>query len=264
MYNHTFPRYRMKYLCIDIGNTRTKAALFSPDGKPGPLWICENEALSQKLTNWLEDLEKDSELTVGWISTAKETVSEDWAVWKKFAPKPRIEAIRPTDEKLPIGMQYKTPETLGADRLIAAIAACSYFPDKPVMVVDAGTAITYDCVDAAGNYLGGGISPGVGMRFRALHEFTARLPLVEVSDTFPEIGASTEESIRLGAQGGAVAEVQGMIQRYETRLGKELKVFLTGGDAQIFEKHLKNPNFARFHLLLEGILSTLKYRQAQL
>ena len=254
----------MKYLCIDIGNTRTKAAVFDRHGKAGEMLVCENKALQDKLSDWLQEIPANTPLTVGWISTAKETVSEDWPVWKKFAQKPRIEAIRPTDERLPIGMKYKTPETLGADRLIAAIAACSYFPNKPVMVVDAGTAITYDCVDAAGNFLGGGISPGVGMRFRALHQFTARLPLVELAETFPEIGASTEESIRTGAQGGAVAEVQGVIHRYSEKLGSELKVFLTGGDAQVFEKHVKKPNFARFHLLLEGIFITLKYRQAHL
>lgn len=254
----------MKYLCIDIGNTRTKAALFDQHGEAGPLLMCENEALQQKLADWLQGLDQDSKLTVGWISTAKETVSGDWEIWKKFHQKPRIEAIRPTDKLLPIGMKYKTPETLGADRLIAAIGACSYFPNKPVMVVDAGTAITYDCVDAEGIYLGGGISPGVGMRFRALHDYTARLPLVETSGVFPAIGASTEESIRVGAQGGAITEVQGMIRRYSELLGEDLEIFLTGGDAQIFEKHLKKPNFARFHLLLEGILITLKYRQAHL
>jgi type III pantothenate kinase len=254
----------MNYLCIDIGNTRTKAALFDKQGNPGPLWICDNNALASSLEAWLKPLDPSVALVVGWISTAENVVEERWEVWNKFSQKPGIEAILPTDEQLPISVDYKTPETLGSDRLMAAIGARSYFPTAPVMVVDAGTAITYDCVSAAGTYLGGGISPGVEMRYRALHDYTARLPLITAADSVPDIGASTEESIRVGAQGGAIAEVGAMVERYTDRLGADLEVFLTGGDTQIFEKHLKKPNFARFHLLLEGILITLKYRQSRL
>lgn len=250
----------MLFLTIDIGNTRSKAAIFTENGEAETLWSCETIALESSLESWLLGLDKNTELIVGWITTADMKVSAEWGVWGKFSTKPHIETIQPTDSVLPIHVAYKTPHTLGADRLIAAIAACSYFPKSPVMVVDVGTAITYDCVDDGGTYLGGGISPGLNMRFQALHSFTAKLPLVALTEPSPLLGTSTETSIQVGAQRGAIEEVKGMIKLYKKTFGPELKVFLTGGDAYVFEKHLKKPNFARFHLLLEGIFLTLKYR----
>lgn len=250
----------MLFLTIDIGNTRSKAAIFTETGKAEVLWSCETKVLESSLEDWLAEVDEHAKLIVGWITTADMEVSAGWNLWKKFNTKPHFEAIRPTDSVLPIHVAYKTPHTLGADRLIAAIGACSYFPKSPVMVVDVGTAITYDCVDDSGTYLGGGISPGLNMRFRALHSFTAKLPLVAPSDSSPLLGTSTETSIQVGAQRGAIEEVRGMIKLYKKTFGPDLKVFLTGGDAYAFEKHLKKPNFARFHLLLEGIFLTLKYR----
>ncbi|MFK7971517.1 MAG: type III pantothenate kinase [Bacteroidia bacterium] len=249
----------MNFLCIDIGNTRAKAAVFDESGKPSDIWSCELADLEQKLAKWLTPF-FDTKLIVGWISTAGKVVDSDWELWRKFSQTPHIESITPTDEHLPIAVAYDTPHTLGADRLVAAVAACSYFPDKPVLVIDAGTAITYDCVDTHGSYLGGGISPGVRMRFQALHTFTARLPLVAPAASAPLLGTSTETSMQAGAQRGAIAEVKGMIKDYRRLLGKDLKVFLTGGDSNTFEKHLKKLNFARYHLLLEGIYLILKHR----
>ena len=197
---------------------------------------------------------------VGWISTAATRVDASWDAWSRFHQAPHLEGIRATDAILPITVGYETPETLGADRLAAAIGACSYFPGRPVLVIDAGTAITYDVVDASGTYLGGAISPGLHMRFNTLHTFTARLPLVDLAEQAPTLGVSTFSSIQTGVQQGAIQEMRGFVDLYKEKLGQALAVFITGGDAHVFEKHVKKANFARFHLLLEGIFLTLKHR----
>ncbi|MCB0841544.1 MAG: type III pantothenate kinase, partial [Bacteroidetes bacterium] len=121
------------------------------------------------------------------------------------------------------------------------------------LVIDAGTAITYDFATANGEYKGGGIAPGMAMRFRALHEFTARLPLVSSQSDVLLIGDSTTASIQSGVQWGIIAEVEGMISYYKSQISPDLQVFLTGGDSGFFENHLKNINFADSNLILKGI-----------
>lgn len=249
------------YLAIDIGNTTTKIALFG-DEDIRQFWRVETSQLETDLGEIVLTLNPEKQLAVGWISTASPKDLEALPLWQHFNIPPFLFSIQSTSS-LPIKNLYATPHTLGTDRIVAVIAACSYSPGLPVLVIDAGTAITFDFADATGNYLGGGISPGVRMRFRALDEFTARLPLVE-PDTAPKlIGDSTETSIRSGVVNGTLAEVQGIIDRYRRTYGTDLQVFLTGGDQYLFENQLKNVNFAASNLVLEGIKQCIQHLISQ-
>ncbi len=163
-------------------------------------------------------------------------------------------------EKTPVPIKnfYKTPETLGKDRLAAVVGASVLFPGKNVLVIDAGTAITYDFINSRKEYYGGNISPGLRMRFRALHEFTAALPIVEPEEQIPFTGSSTKEAILAGVVNGIVFEIEGYINRFKS-LYKDLKVILTGGDIFYFEKRIKNHIFAEPNLVPIGLNEILNY-----
>jgi type III pantothenate kinase len=159
---------------------------------------------------------------------------------------------------VPLVNQYKTPETLGLDRLATAIGAQELYPGKDLLVIDAGTAITFDVIERNGTFVGGNISPGLSSRFRALHEFTKKLPLIKASDDFPVIGQSTEEAIRAGVINGMVFEIDGTIDMIRKKM-PHIQPVLTGGDAQFFERRLKNPIFVKFEITLIGLNRILEY-----
>jgi len=250
-------------LAIDIGNSRTKAALFAPSSA-GPsrepilerLWMLETGLLEKDLPAIVDEASTlchygQEPLRIGWCSVSYRGKLD-------FSGGAIPVTHLTTASALPIANAYTTPQTLGIDRIVAVIAAREQTPSSPVLVIDAGTAITYDVADAGGTYLGGGIAPGLAMRYRALNVFTARLPLVGVvSEEVLLVGDSTEASIRSGVQNGILAEVEGIIARYRTAFGANLQVFLAGGDAPFFSAHLKTPTFAAPHLVLYGIYHIL-------
>ena len=162
--------------------------------------------------------------------------------------------------RLPIKIMYSTPETLGSDRIAAAVGAWQRYPNRNILVIDAGTAITYDMVTADGKYMGGNISPGKDIRLRALHEYTGRLPLVKSGGDTPVIGYSTDTALRSGVLLGIEYEIEGYIsamsQQYDSLL-----VFLTGGDAELFGKPIKNRIFADVYLVLEGLYYISRYNE---
>ena len=164
------------------------------------------------------------------------------------------------DEKvrLPIAVRYQTPETLGRDRIAVAVGANFLQPQKDVLVIDAGTAITFEVVEAPGIYLGGNISPGVIARFHALNRHTKRLPLVEEREIVPLLGTSTETAILSGVVRGIVFEMDGYINELQNKYSG-LYVFLTGGHTFYFEKRLKNAIFADKKLALIGLNRILEY-----
>ena len=198
------------------------------------------------------------ELRVGWASVAQPEDLTAWPLWQARHPRPQLIPLD-ASSPFPIENRYRTPATLGSDRLLGVIGARQLAPEKPVLVIDAGTAVTYDVATAAGAYLGGAIAPGLRMRLRALHEFTARLPLVEPTPAPPLIGDSTTASLLAGAATGMAAEIDGLIEAYRQALGPTLATFLTGGDAPYFEKLLKNQTFADASLILRGIHYTLTH-----
>jgi type III pantothenate kinase len=163
---------------------------------------------------------------------------------------------------LPIINSYATPETLGVDRLASVCGARTLFPTEASLVIDSGTCITYDFIDADGVYKGGAIAPGLSMRLRAMHEFTARLPLVEVNENAILIGNSTVSCIQSGALNGMIAEIEGTISRYQVHY-PQLRVILCGGDTHFFENNLKGTIFAVQNLVLRGLNSILLHNVSQ-
>lgn len=164
--------------------------------------------------------------------------------------------------KLPLKNRYKTPGTLGKDRLATAVGANYLFPSRNVLAIDAGTCIKYDFVNSKNEYLGGAISPGLDMRFKALHHFTAHLPQLKKMKTANVnlIGRTTRDSILSGVQNGAIAEISGMIKCYQDKY-ENVHVILTGGDS-VFIRTLvseKNRIFAAPDLTLLGLNVILNY-----
>jgi type III pantothenate kinase len=162
--------------------------------------------------------------------------------------------------KTPFKNAYATPQSLGMDRIALATSAFYNNSGKNTLVIDTGTCITYDIMNDYGEYMGGAISPGIRMRYKALHEHTANLPQLETDD-FPDfIGNSTESSIHSGVINGICNEIDGVIGQYNSRF-EDLTVILTGGDAQFLSKRLKNTIFAHSNFLLEGLNYLLEYNK---
>ncbi len=154
--------------------------------------------------------------------------------------------------EMPIRNGYHTPQTLGLDRLAAAVGAWTLAEGKASLIIDMGTAITYDFLSADAVYQGGNIAPGIWLRLKVLHQETAALPLVEAKSDFPSMGVDTETAIRAGVMQGIWHEVEGYINQYR-QLDENLICFLTGGDVSYFESRVKRPIFARKNLVLIGL-----------
>jgi len=163
---------------------------------------------------------------------------------------------------LPFKNKYATPETLGKDRIALVAAAVSFYPGRNVLVIDAGTCITYDIKTKEEVYLGGAISPGKEMRFNSLHKFTANLPLVTSKPEAELIGNSTESSILSGIINGIRMELKGTIETYSSKF-EDLTVIFTGGDSQVLSIPLKNSIFANSNFLLEGLNFILEFNKTQ-
>ncbi len=156
------------------------------------------------------------------------------------------------DLRFPFSINYATPETLGTDRISAVAGAWDAYGPSDILVINCGTCITYDIIDKGGNYKGGGISPGIILRLRSLHQFTAGLPEVPVIRDFPLVGTDTVSSIHSGTLGGAVAEINGMIERYLIYY-PDLKIVMSGGFSEFFESKIKGTIFVNPELVLWGL-----------
>jgi len=219
---------------IDIGNTFAKVGLFEENELLEVVTGLELEALDDFLS-----LKKVKSAI---ISSVTKNQQELDAIFEQ-APFDKLVLSPATN--IPIEKDYETPETLGADRLAAAVGANFLYPDSHCLIIDMGTAIKYDYVSSdsgTGTFRGGIISPGMRIRFESLHTFTKRLPLVNADEIPALIGKSTKTCIQSGVVNGIIAEVNGMIENY-TKLGK-CQVILCGGDASFFESQIKKPNFA--------------------
>ena len=157
---------------------------------------------------------------------------------------------------VPIQNAYRTPQTLGMDRLAAAVAAVKIYGED-ALIVDFGTAITIDLVEG-GVFKGGNISPGMRTRFRALHDYTSRLPECAATDEILEVGTSTVEAIEQGVMQGIVNEIEGYISAFLSKNVK-LSIIFTGGDAKFFAKRIKNTIFAKCDLVICGLNTILDY-----
>ncbi len=161
--------------------------------------------------------------------------------------------------RLPIINKYRTPESLGSDRIAAVVGAVSRYPGRNILVIDSGTAITYDIVTDKAEYLGGNISVGLKSRFRALNNFTGKLPLLQVEKSAEGLyGTTTAEAMTLGVQNGIVHEVEGSIRDFSDRFENLLVVF-TGGDSFFFENRISFNSFAEPNLVAIGLNEILEY-----
>jgi len=160
--------------------------------------------------------------------------------------------------KLPFINLYATPKTLGVDRIALVSASVEQFPNNHVLIIDAGTCITYDFINKENEYLGGAISPGIRLRYRTLHNLTANLPLLETKMPQDILGDSTENSIHSGVVHGVLKEIDGVIDDYANKY-PDLTVILTGGDTKFLSNQLKNSIFANSNFLLEGLNFILEY-----
>ena len=160
--------------------------------------------------------------------------------------------------KLPIRNNYKTPKTLGVDRIANAVAAWQLNPNKNSMVIDFGTCIKYDIVNSKGEYVGGNISLGLNMRYKALNHFTDKLPLLKQSNLDVNYGIDTETSLKCGVQLAIEHEIKGFVDSYTKEFG-QLTIFMTGGDSKYFDKSFKNHIFANSNLTLIGLNEILKH-----
>jgi type III pantothenate kinase len=238
-------------LVIDIGNTLSKFVIFRK-GKAEDTIILENLD-EDTLDKYLNSI---TGVTHAILSSVIDT--PEWVITKLQATYKLLIFSHLTE--IPIKNSYKTPETLGKDRLASAIGAFSMFPDKDVLSIDAGTCIKYDFVSKSGEYIGGAISPGIKMRLRAMNAFTARLPLVHPEGELMLTGGSTEESLRTGGVLGAVAEVDKIIDYYKEKYG-DIQVVITGGDLKYFVNQLKNSIFAHPNLVVLGLHEILLFNE---
>ena len=242
-------QHGMKKVVIDIGNTLTKVGVF--EGK---------EIIVSKQFRGDEQIQllsTGNEMqTSGIISSVRDIPGN---IRQLISNIPHLITLS-ADTPLPFVLGYNSPETLGKDRIAAVAGARAVFPECNILAIDAGTAITYDLLTAENCYLGGGISPGISTRFRALHNYTGRLPLVHQQSFDELIGQTTEESIQSGVLNGVVAEVDGIIQRYSESF-ENLHVVLTGGDLNYLADKLKSNIFALPNLVLMGLNEILDFNE---
>jgi type III pantothenate kinase len=233
-------------LVIDIGNTRIKAGLF----KNRELIRKESFINLTELKNFIIATQADHILVSSVNHDPAEILSWSASSGKKIS----LTSSLP----LPIRVVYQTPHTLGVDRLAAVCGAKELFPDKNCLVIDAGTCINYELLDAQGVYHGGAISPGISMRFEAMHTFTARLPLVMAKEDIGLTGNTTETCLQSGVMNGVLEEVRGFIDQYQN-LYPDLTVIMCGGDYPFFENRVKPAIFVAPELVLLGLNRILRY-----
>lgn len=232
-------------LVIDSGNTYTKIGLFD-DGKLNKIY--QNESI----TDVLQTIRKlnPEKIVAGSVNFSIEKISEHI----KDIPIYSIDSETP----IPFYLNYKTPGTLGIDRKAVITYAWEQNPNENILVIDAGTCITYDFIDKDGVYQGGGISPGLEMRFKSLNKYTANLPEVTFKENAPLIGDSTINSILSGVINGSIAEIEGIIKQYEQKFDN-LTIFMSGGSAIFFESKIKRSIFAIPNMGLLGLFCIYEY-----
>ena len=236
------------YLCIDIGNTRTKASVFGADGV-----ILHSTLITEHSVEELNELIKSYH--VAHVITSA-TGKKEWNNSSLNVPGVNIELSHTTP--LPIRIIYSTPETLGRDRIAAACGAHFLFTEKNLLIVDAGTCITMDILLKNGTYLGGNIAPGVSMRLRAMHDYTAKLPLVEKAWPSLPFGDSTVNALQNGACLGAVMEINGILHQAKNAFGAVF-IVITGGDAPFLVEKLESEIFVEPELVVKGLFKILSF-----
>lgn len=243
----------MHKLIIDFGNTLQKFAIYV--GKNMLEKEIFQDAGKERLTRYLKDKGPFSAIILSSVANHPPQIEK---ILADAAPLVIFDRHTP----LPIKNLYQTPESLGLDRLAAAAGAHSLYPGQHVLSIDAGTCITYDFINKQGEYLGGSISPGIRMRFKAMNAFTGKLPLVEPSDFGRLTGRTTEESLLSGVMNGICEEMKGIVNRYIEQY-KEITIVITGGDHEFLHHKLKINIFAVPNLVLLGLNEILDHNDRE-
>ncbi|GET46100.1 type III pantothenate kinase [Capnocytophaga felis] len=242
-------------LVIDEGNTAVKVAVFQNQEKIFFQVFSKNNF--QKEILQVVDFD---EVDFCIVASVVKSVEERFSFLKE-----KIKSVLFVNSQTPMPFinKYATPNTLGIDRLALMGGAVSLYPNQNVLVIDAGTCITFDIMTAKGEYLGGAIAPGIAMRLKAMHEFTSKLPLIPEQKNFNIenfIGNSTESCILSGVYHNVVREIEGVITQYEEKF-KDLTTILTGGNHIYLVNNIKNCIFANSFFLLEGLNAILEWQK---
>ncbi|MDE6097679.1 MAG: type III pantothenate kinase [Muribaculaceae bacterium] len=241
------------YLTIDQGNSSTKAALWQHGGISDR--FCVRDGDFQAIKNLIAGCRMPVKAAL--CSVAESQNNMLMSLKRLGIDTLDINCRTP----MPLKIRYSTPETLGADRIAAAMGAFELHGGSNILVADIGSAATYDLVTADGQYLGGNISPGLGMRLRALNSFTARLPLVDAYDGPAKMfGSDTREALRSGAVYGVVAE----LEFYARQAGPDAKIMVTGGWADMISRYTSVECIVNHDLVLIGLNSILAYNEAKI
>jgi len=237
-------------LIIDVGNTHVKLAVYG-NKRLIKKNIVQTDNLTKavkQLLNTYKSIDKCIISSVGKLNTSTLDHLEQEIKIHRLSYR----------SKLPFKNVYKTPKTLGVDRIALVSASAVQFPDKNVLIIDSGTCITYDFLTSENVYLGGAISPGIRLRYIAMNNLTANLPLLDTKTPRHIIGKTTEASMHSGVIFGIANEIDGAIDEYK-RTYKDLTVILTGGDAKFLSKRVKNSIFANSNFLLDGLNYILEF-----
>ncbi len=237
-------------LCIDIGNTRTKLAIFNGEE------MVFFKAKQKWLVGDLKKLLKKYPFDCSVISSVKKSKPR----YYKFLDNNTRLIELTHNTPVPITNKYGTPKTLGRDRLAAAIGAHAAFPKKNNAIIDIGTCVKFDYIDKNGTYFGGNISPGVEMRLKAMHHFTAALPSIKQKQPKNLLGLSTSEAMNNGAVLGVLFEIESFIRRLKAEKGA-INVILTGGGASFFGEIVKSKIFVDSLIILKGLNKIASYQK---
>ena len=235
-------------LCLDFGNTRLKAAVFVGD-QLGEITVLEEDG-KKAIAGLVQTHHPDKSI----LSSVIDHNPEIESYLEKHTRFHKLGHQTPLPITTPVGR----PETIGADRLALSVAAAALFPASNNLVIGLGSAITFNFINKYRQFLGGSISPGMEMRFRALHAFTAKLPQVAVDWNFPLIGYDTKTNILSGVILGMAKEIDGMIEAYAARYNN-FNVLLSGGDVWHLSRHLKKKIFADPDLIFRGLFEISQY-----
>ena len=234
--------HRMITICFDFGNTRLKAAIFDADTLLEELVLADDSNLS--VMTLVEKYKPARTILSSVINHNPEieAILQNQSRFHKLSPSTKINFTTPVGK----------PETIGADRLALMAATAHYFAGKHNLVIALGSCITYNFLNQHGEFLGGGISPGMDMRFKAMHDYTAKLPLINASWNFPLIGYDTKTNMLSGVIHGMANEIEGFIQKYEDKYSN-FNVVLTGGNSAYFASQVKKRIFADHNFLFKGL-----------
>lgn len=239
-------------LCFDFGNTRLKCAVFA-DRELKEVIVLDNDS-TDRIISLIQRLQPQK-------SILSSVINHNPDIEVLLAEKTVFHKLGHTS-KLPFTTPVGKPETIGADRLAICAAAVDLFPGQHNLAIGLGTCITYNYINRAHEFLGGSISPGMTMRFRAMHEQTALLPLVEPDQHFPLIGYDTKTNLQSGVIMGMAKEIDGIIDAYALKFNN-FNVLLTGGDMGFFVPHIKNRIFADPYLIFKGLYAICEYNTNQ-